>query len=173
MTKYGKLNNNVLEYAPAHLIINGTTILNINKDEELLQEYGFKEIVEAEKPNYPYINTYEETETQIIEHIERDTAKEAELAAAALVALQQQFFETSLGYIKRTVTMKDGAQRDFLTGIVPALRAAFSKGMTVSIYTYTIDGQQQQKQVTEEFLTECDNQLYIDFYGENYQESEE
>lgn len=172
--KYGKLVNNVLEYAPAHLVVDGTTILNIDKDEELLREYGFKEVVETERPNYPFlITTYEETESQIIIHYERDVAKEAEEAARQQAELQKQFFETSLGYIKRTVTMKNGEQRDFLTGILPALREAFKKGMPVPIFTYTIDGLQQQKQMTEEFLNECDNQLYVDFFGTEYSESEE
>ena len=169
MTKYGKLINGELFLAPAAYKTEDTTILNITSDEELLREYGFKEIIEAERPEYPYILSYEESENAITEIITRDTEKEAEQAAAAEAALRRQFFQTSLGYIKRTVTMKDGSQKDFLTGILPALKDKFEKGVAVSILVYAQDGQQQSKEVTEQFFNECDNQLYYDFFGHNYE----
>ena len=121
--------------------------------------------------------SYEEDAEKITEVITRDTEKEAAMEAARAAELQKQFFYTSLGYIRRTVSMKDDRKIDFLTGFVPVLKAAFLEGKNVSILTYTADGQQQSKKLTSEFFTECENQLYIDFYGESYeaeqQESEE
>lgn len=73
----------------------------------------------------------------------------------------KQFFNTSLGYVKRKVTMATGDVRDFLFDIKPTLQVG------VPIITYNLDGTQNRGVVvTEEFLAECDRQVYIDFYGE-------
>lgn len=72
----------------------------------------------------------------------------------------KQFFKTSLGYVRREVSMKDGSTRDFLCDILPRLR----KG--VEILTYTEDLEQNKVVVTDEFINECDRQLLQDFYGE-------
>lgn len=73
--------------------------------------------------------------------------------------LAKDFFLTSLGYVRRQVTMKDGTTRNFLTDILPRLKAG------VPILTYTKDLQQNAVKVTEEFINECDEQLLKDFYG--------
>ena len=73
---------------------------------------------------------------------------------------KKDFFNTSLGYIRRKVHMKDGSIRDFLTDILPLLQVG------VPIITYNIDGTQNVGvPVTEEFIQECKQQLMIDFYG--------
>lgn len=70
------------------------------------------------------------------------------------------FFNTSLGYVKRKVTMLNGDIRDFLFDIKPTLSVGNP------IITYNIDGTQNRGVlVTEEFITECDKQIYKDFYG--------
>ena len=71
----------------------------------------------------------------------------------------EQFFKTSLGYVRRTVTMKNGTKRDFLADILPRLKAG------VQIITYNKDLTQNFVLVTEEFINECDNQFLKDFYG--------
>ena len=71
-----------------------------------------------------------------------------------------QFFNTSLGYVRRTVTMKDGTTRNFLSDILPLLKAG------VPILTYTRDLQQSKVITTKAFLDECKQQMLIDFYGE-------
>ena len=74
--------------------------------------------------------------------------------------LMKEFFNTSLGYVKRKVTMATGDTRDFLFDIKPTLKIG------VPIITYNLDGTQNRGvAVTEEFLTECDRQVYFDFYG--------
>lgn len=74
--------------------------------------------------------------------------------------IKQDFFNTSLGYVKRKVTMINGDVKDFLFDIKPTLSVGNP------IITYNIDGTQNRGVlVTEEFITECDKQIYRDFYG--------
>lgn len=71
----------------------------------------------------------------------------------------QNFFNTSLGYVRRKVTMKDGTVRDFLSDILALLVPG------VAIITYNRDLTQNKPIVTEEFLAECKQQMLADFYG--------
>ena len=83
---------------------------------------------------------------------------------------KKQFFETSLGWVRREVTMKDGSTSIFLTDLLPLL----SEGIPILVYEtpdsrvdFNIVDYQKQKLTTEQFLKECKNQLIIDFYGFN------
>ena len=71
----------------------------------------------------------------------------------------KEFFNTSLGYVRRKVTMKDGSERNFLTDILPLLQVG------VPILTYTRELAQNKVLVTETFINECKQQLLNDFYG--------
>ena len=86
------------------------------------------------------------------------------------------FFKTSLGYIKRQVTMKDGfTTKDFITALIPLMMDI--PGVPVIVY----DKPDFTKEVTEEMLLslqrfvkstpelikECKAQAIIDFYGFN------
>lgn len=73
--------------------------------------------------------------------------------------LAEQFFNTSLGYVRRKVTMKDGSIRDFLSDILPLLQVG------VPVLTYTSNLEQTKVLVTEQFLGECKQQMLQDFYG--------
>lgn len=69
---YVKLENNVIKYASKNYTDeNGYTILNFNSDIELLTQYGYKELVQSEKPatDRRYKITYTETEDSINEVI--------------------------------------------------------------------------------------------------------
>ena len=59
--------------------------------------------------------------------------------------------------------MKDGTFKDFLTDIVPLLQVG------VQIITYTLNGTELTQNtgvtVTEQFITECKQQVFNDFYG--------
>lgn len=78
-----------------------------------------------------------------------------------------QFFKTSLGYIRRRVTMQDGSIKDFLTDILPLLQA----GVPILVYSepdFDTDNEPAQSKVTvtDDFINECKQQLLKDFYGE-------
>ena len=72
----------------------------------------------------------------------------------------RQFFNTSLGYVRRAVTMKDGSTKDFLCDILPLLKVG------IPILTYDRQLNQSKVYVTELFIQECGNQVLIDFYGD-------
>ena len=73
---------------------------------------------------------------------------------------QRQFFNTSLGYVRRKPYVKGtGEYKDFLSDIVSGLKV----GDTV--LTYTAEGKQQIATVTEQFIAECVHQYNLDFYG--------
>ena len=85
----------------------------------------------------------------------------------------KEFFNTSLGYVKRNVTIANGSHKDFLTDLLPAISLAVSKGKTVNIFTYdkppftqdNIDWNLYQHKVivTPQFIDECLTQLDNDF----------
>ena len=83
------------------------------------------------------------------------------------------FFNSSLGYIRRDVTLADGSHKDFLSDFVPTIQMAMSMGQTVNILTYTkppFDEDitdwtpyQEIKAATPQFIMECATQLCNDF----------
>ena len=89
----------------------------------------------------------------------------------------EAFFNTSLGYVRRSVTMANGSKKDFLTDLLPVISLGFSSGQQVNIITYNepdfeediIDWTpyQRREAVTQQFLNECFVQLSNDFLPEN------
>ena len=83
------------------------------------------------------------------------------------------FFLTSLGYIRRSVTMSDGSHKDFLSDLLPVISMGVQGGQTVNILTYdkppfdkdVEDWTEYQHQVvvTPQFIQECFLQLSNDF----------
>ena len=69
------------------------------------------------------------------------------------------FFQTSLGYVRRSVSMKTQEVLNFLTDILPLLEVG------TPIIVYTKDLKQSTELATEQFIQECKLQLYKDFYG--------
>lgn len=153
MTKYAKLVEGNLYFAPK----NKDGICNYNLDTERLLKDGYKEFIEAEKLNgYSYDINYLEDENQIVEIAQ--VVKTPEQAQQE--QFESEFFNTSLGYVRRKVNMQNGDVKDFLCDIVPRLQAG------VKIITYNADGTQNKDVVvTQQFISECDNQLLQDFYG--------
>ena len=72
----------------------------------------------------------------------------------------KEFFKTSLGYVRRNVSMKTGETKDFLADILPVLEVG------VPVIFYDRDLNQSRKMVTEVFLAECKEQILKDFWGE-------
>ena len=96
---------------------------------------------------------------------EEATRREAEFNKA--------FFNTSLGYIRRSVTMADGSHKDFLSDLLPVISMGVQAGQAVNILAYDkppFDEDvtdwteyQHQKIVTAQFIQECFMQLSADF----------
>jgi hypothetical protein len=126
------------------------------------------------KFNEPTIEKWEETQDEYVldgeEYVLKDEYWETEQIQARQEAFNKAFFSTSLGYIRREVSMLDGSAKTFLTDMLPLLVV----GLPILAYnepdfTQEVDMVNYQKQVvvTEQFLAECKNQLIIDFYGFN------
>ena len=83
------------------------------------------------------------------------------------------FFNTSLGYIRRSVTMQDGSKKDFLSDLMPTIKMGLESGISVNILAYDKppfdkdieDWTEYQHQVvvTPQFIQECFMQLSNDF----------
>lgn len=129
-------------------------IENIQNSLLFLPQYGDYEIKETDRPIIDY--QFADTEEYINEQ-----------AQARETSFNEEFFNTSLGYIRRKVTMKDGSTKDFLTDILPLLQV----GVPIISYdkpdftTDEIPAQNTDKLVTEEFINECKQQVLKDFYG--------
>lgn len=83
------------------------------------------------------------------------------------------FFNTSLGYVRRSVTMSDGSKKDFLSDLLPVISMGVQAGQAVNILTYSKPAfnedvtdwteYQHQVRVTPQFIQECFMQLSADF----------
>lgn len=100
---------------------------------------------------------------------------EAEQTQARQEQFNKDFFQTSLGYIRRKVTMKTGETKDFLSDLLPVISMGVNSGQAVTIIAYkepnfktdVVDWEalQEQKTVTAEFISECFARLSSDFTG--------
>lgn len=129
----------------------------IGEHTEIIKKWVQKTHKETVTIPYPVINpNYEE---------EQADKREAEFNKA--------FFNTSLGYIRRAVTMADGSHKDFLSDLLPVISMGVQNGTPVNILTYdkppfdkdVEDWTEYQHQVvvTPQFIQECFMQLSNDF----------
>lgn len=98
-----------------------------------------------------------------------------ERAAEREAQFKKEFFNTSLGWIRRSVTMKDGSKKDFLGELLMPIKAGLELGQEVTIIVYrqpdfsedVADWTQYQdrKAATLQFIQDCLNQIVIDFNG--------
>lgn len=92
----------------------------------------------------------------------------------------KDFFKTSLGYIRRKVSMATGETKDFLSDLLPTISMGVQMGSPVQIITYDKPDFTQEitdrislqsvKTVTAEFVQECFMQLSNDFKPVNSEE---
>lgn len=85
----------------------------------------------------------------------------------------KDFFNTSLGYIRRKVTMATGETKDFLSDLLPTISMGVQMKKPVQIIAYDKPDftqeitdwtvLQNEKTVTAEFVQECFLQLSNDF----------
>lgn len=116
-------------------------------DDEIWKNY-------AGKDNWDIINGEFVDISNTDEYKEKQTKEKEE-------EFNKNFFNTSLGYIRREVSMKTGEIKSFLFDILPVLQEG------VSIVTYNKNGTQNTNVlVTNEFINECKNQILKDFYGD-------
>lgn len=90
------------------------------------------------------------------------------------------FFLTSLGYIRRSVTMADGSHKDFLSDLLLSIKAGLEQGLDVKILSYdkppfdkdVEDWTEYQHVVsaTPQFIMECLTQTSNDFLPINNEE---
>lgn len=169
------INETTIEQAPT----NFGTIINFNLNEELMREYGYKPLVplgELPKTNRMFHIGYEETAESVNEVIIYDeTQEEADEREfnTRKEHFEREFFNTSLGYIRRQVTMKDGSHKDFLSDLLPTITMALNMGQEVKVIAYnqpdfTQDVEdwttlQHNETVTAQFIQECFLQLSADF----------
>lgn len=136
--------------------------------------YKNKHIVEDD--NFIYaIEPWE----QIIngEVVDNTKEYEAQKAQERQKKFNKEFFLTSLGYIRRKVSMSTGETRDFLFDLLPAIEKSVSIGQpypvivykqpdfTKEITTEYLVSLQEFKNATEQFCNECTLQIGTDFSG--------
>jgi len=98
---------------------------------------------------------------------------QAEQAEARKAQFNKDFFNTSLGYVRRKVKMATGETKDFLSDLLPTISMGVNLGQPVSIITYKApdftqeikdwEALQDVKEVTATFVQECFLQLSNDF----------
>lgn len=107
---------------------------------------------------------------------------ESEIEQQKIKARQTQFekdfFLTSLGYIRRKVSMATGETKDFLCDLLPAITTGITLGQEIPIITYKepdftqeftleyLETLQEIKIATQQFCTECALQISADFMGQ-------
>ena len=120
--------------------------------------------------------TIEETDIEYVDYngVYIVAEKQAELREKQFKA---EFFQTSLGWIRRKVNMKDGSIKDFLADLLLPIKAGLELGQKVEIITYktpdfTLDyneeyiiSLQERKEATAGFIQECLMQTVADFGG--------
>lgn len=140
-----------------------------NEDSTILQntllcmpQYQGLEVQETDRPieNFQFADTPEYI---------------AQRAALREEQFRKDFFQTSLGWIRRKVSMKTGEVKDFLTDLLPTIAVAQMLGRTANVITYSEpdftqdivnwESYQEVKVVTPTFITECANQTDTDFTG--------
>lgn len=149
---------------------NNSKILLFNIDRKTLRDniknfypqYQGYEILETEDNIVIYNNEY--VFESDIEDIKKADRKKT---------FKKEFFNTSLGWIRRTVTKADGSHADFLLNYVPALKTALEMGLSYEILTYDMPSfdtdiidwtpYQHFKPINAEFIRECLQQTANDF----------
>lgn len=98
---------------------------------------------------------------------------EEEQIQARKQQFNKDFFQTSLGYVRRKVSMATGETKDFLSDLLPTISMGVQMGQPVTIITYNepdftqdvtdFTSLQEYKTVTAQFVQECFLQLSNDF----------
>lgn len=119
-------------------------------------------------------------ETVIYYNLKAYAYTDEEKAEKREADFNKAFFNSSLGYVRREVTMADGGKKDFLSDLLPVISMGVQSGVPVNILTYdkppfdedVTDWTEYQHQVvvTPQFIQECFLQLSNDFLPININE---
>lgn len=122
------------------------------------------------------VKQFEENKSRyIINENKIDIISEKEEEQQKQEQFEKEFFKTSLGWIRRKVTMKDGSVKDFLSDLLLPVKAGLDMGQNVDVITYKTPDFSQQltieylkslqeiKSATELFIKECLFQTVKDF----------
>lgn len=159
----------------------GNPIMIEYEDTEVIIDYdeegnpiGSHEITVIKHKQQTHIETITIPYPVIDEDYEEQQAEKRE------AEFNKAFFNTSLGYIRRSVTMADGSIKDFLSDLLPVISMGVSQGQAVNILAYDKppfdedieDWTEYQHQVvvTAQFIQECFLQLSADFAPINNEE---
>ena len=112
---------------------------------------------EINRENY----TFENGQIELIPNLENVLAQKRQ------TKFEQEFFNTSLGWIRRKVCMRDGSVKEFLTDLLIPIKTGMDLGHEVQIITYKtpdfnteltkeyMETLQERKTATAEFIEEC------------------
>ena len=142
----------------------------------LLDKYGSSDVQNIEVSEEIYNNAQQYGQNYYVYsngEIVLNPNYEQEQAQKRQANFETEFFNTSLGWIRRSVNMKDGSTKDFLSDLLPAISMALNSGIATPIITYRTPDftqditdwtiYQEIKQVTPQFIQDCFNQLSADF----------
>lgn len=125
-----------------------------------MPQYSGLEIKETDKNIVEYNGKY---------YFEDD----AELISGREAEFEKEFFQTSLGWIRRSVNMADGSHKDFISDLLPIISMGVQAGSPVTIIAYNKPDftepvtdwtpYQHLETVTAQFIQECFAQLQQDF----------
>jgi hypothetical protein len=116
----------------------------------------------------------------LTEYVKKDAQWEEEQKQKRKATFESEFFQTSLGWIRRAVNMADGSTKDFLSDLLPTISMAVQMGTPVKIIAYTEPDfteeitdwtpYQHVETVTAQFIQECFMTLSNDFLPINEDE---
>ena len=88
--------------------------------------------IEVSKDVYDNLDRYIYQDGQIVEN----PNYEFEQAEQRKAQFNKDFFNTSLGYVRRKVSMATGETKDFLSDLLPTISMGVQLGQPVQIITY-------------------------------------
>ena len=145
---------------------------------DFIVEYNHKRGMLIEETEDETLYALEKNEIMINGVPEINPNYEEELVTQRENLFNQEFFQTSLGWIRRQVNMKDGSKKDFLSDLLLQIKAGLELGQSVEIITYKqpdfseeineayMQTLQEKRTATLEFVKECLMRTVSDFNGD-------
>ncbi len=145
---------------------------------DFIVEYNHKRGMMIEETKNDTLYALEKNEIMVNGTPKINPNYEEELSAQRENLFNREFFQTSLGWIRRQVNMKDGSKKDFLSDLLLQIKAGLELGQSVEIITYKqpdfseeinesyMQTLQEKKIATLEFVKECLMRTVSDFNGD-------